>query len=147
MMKSLKLFYLTLKELFSKHQPSTLVVVKANENLSRFIFSERHFSRHPPRVKAEAFMPRKGEVSVFRKDGLNESQIWNIGREIESIGTRTLHGRGDIITQSAMKIGLQVTPSESPARHANIVGWPDDKAKQKLLALELAGEASLMIKP
>jgi hypothetical protein len=144
MMKFLRSFYLTLKELLARHQASSVVNVREDEPLSRFIFSQRHLSKNPPRVKAEAFMPRKGEVSVFRREGMSESQVWNIGSELENERKRTLHGRGDIIARSAMIIGLQVTPADPPTRHANIVNWPHDKAKQKLLALQLAEHAALL---
>jgi hypothetical protein len=144
MMKFLRSFYLTLKELLARHQTSSVVDVREDEPLSRFIFSRRHLSKNPPRVKAEAFMPRKGEVSVFRREGISESQVWNIGSELENKRTRTLHGRGDIIARSAMIIGLQVLPAEPPIKHANIVNWPSDRAKQKLLALQLAADAVLL---
>src|SRR6266568_4917002 len=84
MMKFLKSFFLTLKERFSKVQsPHTLkAAIGDHEKLARYIFSTRHFSRQPPRVKAEAYMPNRGEVSVFRIDGLDQAAIWEIGSDV-----------------------------------------------------------------
>jgi len=75
MMKFLKSFFLTLKGWFSKvesrHRPT--VAVGENENLARYIFSKSHFSRQSHHVKSEAYMPSRGQVSVFRIDELTES--------------------------------------------------------------------------
>ena len=91
MMRFLKWFFLTLKEWFLKPDTHPGTIIGANENLSRFIFSTRYFSRQALRVKAEAYMPKEGEVSVFRVDRLTAVQIWKIGDEIadERIGRFT----------------------------------------------------------
>jgi hypothetical protein len=34
-----------------------------------------------------------------------------------------------------------VIPQEPPPRHANIIGWPEEKSEQKQIAMELAAEA------
>lgn len=146
MMKFLRSFFLTLKGWLFKGETRLGAVVNGNENLSHFIFSKREFSRQPRRVKAEAYMPRKGEVSVFRIDGLGDSLIWRIGAELAHKRKRTLYGRGDTRTRSVRQAGLDVLPAEPPPRHANIVGWPEnDKPRQKLLALQLASAATLIL--
>jgi hypothetical protein len=132
--------------LFSRGGTQLDFFVGTNETLSRFIFSTRHFSRQPPRVKAEAFMPNQGEVSVFRVDGLTGPQIWEIGTDIAEKRHRNLYARGDTRAREVRQTGLDVSPMEPPARHANIVGWPeDDKPRQKLIALQLAAAATLVL--
>ncbi len=92
-------------------------------------------------------MPSQGEVSVFRVDGLTGPQIWEIGTEIAENRHRTLYARGDTRAREVRLAGLDVSPMEPPARHANIVGWPEnDKPRQKLIALQLAAAATLVLK-
>jgi hypothetical protein len=148
MMRFLKSFFLTLRERFSKSKtPSTADIVGANEILSRYIFSTRYFSRSPLRVKAEAYMPSRGEVSVFRINGLSEIAIWEIGSDIARKRDRTLHARGDTKASDVMKLALEILPNEPPPRHAALVGWPEnDKARQKLIALQVAAVATLVLK-
>jgi hypothetical protein len=50
-------------------------------------------------------------------------------------------GRADIGASFVITRGLNVVPSEPPIRHANIIGWPEQKSEQRLVALELAAEA------
>lgn len=149
MMKSLKSFFLTLRERFSKvRSPHNLkATVEENEKLARYIFSTRHFVRQPPRVKAEAYMPTRGEVSVFRIDGLDQAAIWEIGSDIARKRVRTLYARGDTRAKDARRGGLDILSDEPPPRHANLVGWPDnDKPRQKLIALQIASVATLVVK-
>lgn len=92
-------------------------------------------------------MPHRGEVSVFRVDGLTTVRIWEIGSEIAGSRDRPLYARGDTATHKVRRIGLEVMPAEPPLHHANIVGWPDnDKPRQKLIALQLAAVATLVPK-
>jgi hypothetical protein len=149
MMKFLKSFFLTLKEWFSKrqipHHPA--VAVTDNEQLARYIFSKSHFSRQSNRVKAEAYMPNRGQVSVFRIDGLTESAIWEIGDDIATKRDRTLYARGDTKAHQVRKAGLDISPNEPPPRHANLLGWPEnDKGGHKLIALQLAAVATFVLR-
>ena len=154
MIKFLKSFFLTLRERFSKvqspHDPKT--AIGDDEKLARYIFSARHFSREKLRVKAEAFMPSRGEVSVFRIDGLDEEAIWEIGNDVALKREQTLYARGDTKANDIRniqdeEIRLDIVRDEPPPRHANIVGWPEnDKPRQKVLALQIAATASLVLK-
>lgn len=94
-----------------------------------------------------AFMPYKGAVSVFRLKGLSEQEIWKIGHEIADPLGKTLYGRGDVEAQAVASAELTIDPDNVPERHANIVGWPDEKQKQKLRAMELAKVAALQLHP
>jgi hypothetical protein len=94
-------------------------------------------------VKYPAFLPNKnGETSVFRISGISHKEVWDIGdREVAKIRGKPILGRADISASNVMAKDLKVLPSEPPVRHANITGWPEEKSKQKLIALELAAEA------
>jgi hypothetical protein len=35
----------------------------------------------------------------------------------------------------------KIIPSEPPVRNANIIGWPDERSKQRVIAIELAAES------
>jgi hypothetical protein len=88
-------------------------------------------------------MPYNGETSVFRISELLNAEIWDIGiREVvkEEQG-KSLIGRADILTSIVTGNGLEVIPQEPPPRHANIIGWPEEKSEQKQIAMELAAEA------
>lgn len=123
------------------------------ESLSRFIFSKRHYGIEENRVKFGAFVPLRNpqtsvlEVSVFRISGLSDEQIWSMGEsEVAQRSGRTLNARGDLTVASVEAKQLQVVSDDIPLRHANIVGWPEEKSEQKLKAIELAASALLRVK-
>ena len=55
---------------------------------------------------------------------------------------RRIHGRGDLTADDVVAAGpLAVDFDDTPPRHANVVGWPQDRAGQKVLAQALAAAA------
>ena len=89
---------------------------------------------------------RDRELSVFRVQGISEEQIWTIGQNyVSEPQGRTLYGRGDVSASVVVESKLTIIPDDNPPRHANIVGWPEDKSAQKLIALELAGKSTLRV--
>ena len=112
------------------------------EILSRFVLQERYI-RANNTVRHSAFTPnRNGKTSVFRISDITENEIWVIGeREVASKQNKPILGRADIITSIVISKGLKVIPGEPPERHANIIDWPEEKSKQKQIALELAAES------
>lgn len=98
-------------------------------------------------VTFHAFMPHKRALSVFRIWGLSEQEVWEIGRDIADPQGKTLYGRGEVTAQTVTSAGLSIDPDNVPEDHANIVGWPDDKPKQKLRAMQLAKVAALTLYP
>jgi len=118
--------------------------VTPSEVLSRFIMQTNWYRLSDNRVRYAAFMPnpKDGETSVYRICGILEREVWEIGdREVGLKRYKPVLGRADIGASFVMMKGLSVVPSEPPARHANIVGWPEEKSEQRLVALELAAEA------
>lgn len=118
--------------------------VDPSETLSRFILQKDWYRPSDNSVKHAAFMPnpKNGETSVFRISGISHKEVWDIGdREVAKIRNKPILGRADIGASNVMAKDLKVLPIEPPVRHANITGWPEEKSKQILIALELAAEA------
>lgn len=118
--------------------------VAISEILSRFVLKKDWYRPSDNSLKYATFLPnpKNGETSVFRISGIFDKEIWDIGdREVAKDPNRPILGRADISASIVVAKGLEILPSEPPERHANIVGWPGEKSKQKLIALELAAEA------
>ena len=114
------------------------------EVLSRFIMQTNWYRLSDNRVRYAAFMPnpKNGETSVYRISGISGREVWEIGdREIGLKRDKPILGRADIGVSFVITKGLNVVPSEPPIRHANIIGWPEQKSEQRLVAIELAAEA------
>ncbi|MCU7904395.1 MAG: hypothetical protein KZQ76_00835 [Candidatus Thiodiazotropha sp. (ex Epidulcina cf. delphinae)] len=122
----------------------------SSEQIARYILSKRYFSVSNHTVKYGAYLPApNGEASVYRISNLSEKEIWDIGQEyVAGPSKRTLRARGDtaaaVITASGLEIVLETAPHPL---HANIVNWPSEKDKQKMLAVEIANEAKLVMQP
>mgnify|MGYP001569640033 CR=1 FL=1 len=121
--------------------------ISSAESLSRYIFSEKYYSKSDNRVRFNAFMPRENEVkiSVFRIDGLGSQEIWDIGKEVAKNRNPSLKGRADLLVEHVSQAKLSVESDEPPQRHANIVFPSKDKSEQKLIAIKLAGSANLRL--
>jgi hypothetical protein len=120
-----------------------------SEVLSRFLFSKSRYSVEKARVKPSAFMPesRSLETSVFRTLGLKTAQIWALAeRYVVAENGPGLHGCGQVLASAVYHLGLTVQADNTPPRHAAIVGWPAEKDKQQILALELAEKANLLLR-
>jgi hypothetical protein len=88
-----------------------------------------------------------GETSVFRISNLSDNEIWEIGTsEVAQKRGLPLLGRADISAFHVFDKNLKVIPDNKPPRHANIVGWPEEKSEQKLIAMELAENAQLHLR-
>lgn len=124
-------------------------VPEREETLTRFIFSDRHFSAQQRRVKPGAFLPSKHrlETSVFRAIGLDLEEIRAIGERVGQPSNRTLKAWGDVLASIVFDVGLNVRPDNVPERHAAIIGWPAQKDEQLSLAQRLAADAALYLAP
>ncbi len=124
-------------------------IVNPNESLARFINHKKgYFSTDNNSVKALTFMPLDLRLSVFRIDGLKLEEVWTIGqREVINVlpEPKTLYGMADIKASKVREFDLEIEPSNTPPRHADICGWPE-KAKHKSVAQQLAAEAKLILK-
>lgn len=111
------------------------VPVGDEEIIARFILVDKHIRRDGtlPEVKAVAFLPYKHvELSVTRHCGLDQAELWSLGQEVAHARQLPLVGRGDLNAAVPRQQGLDVIPSEGPGKgarnHANITGWPSEKA-------------------
>ena len=125
-------------------------VVSPEESLGRYLPEDTYFSRSRGAVKPKAFMPTRDLIlSVFRIDGLKLKEIWEIGQRevIDAMHqSKVLYGVANIKVYKAQEKDLIVDPDNKPLRHANILGWPEEKGRQHSIAQELAAEARLVPK-
>jgi len=134
-----------------KFLDSVLEDIDPQEDLTRYLLSRNQFSPSNKRVKSSAFLPPQNlKLSVFRIKDLSDENIWKIGTD--KVANRinppkSLHARADFMADVAISKGLHIIPDKWPTRHANIVGWPEEKPKRKEIALELAANAHLEINP
>lgn len=87
--------------------------------------------------------PLNKRLSVFRIFDLPENEVWRLG---DVLRTEPPLGRADIKVQAFTETGLTVEADNTPPRHANIVGWPNESSEIKLKALILAEKALLRLK-
>jgi len=123
-------------------------VVSAEEPIARFITGKDYYRPSNGTVKHNAFMPNgRGETSVYRTRDLIDDEIFGIGCVFfaEKIG-KSLMGRADIAASEVFEKGLAIVSEPTPhPRHANIVDWPPDKSKIRMIAVELAAKATLKL--
>jgi len=153
MAESVSAFLFLLRAAF--HEPARIIHawmrVRDEEHLARFVMSSSHVRKKSGTVKPNAFMPHKGQVSVTRHFGLNESRLWKKGQRIARgrVPSATLYGRADILAKNVRRQKLSVNPAPvwRNVNHANLDQWPDDKATQKMIAQELAKLSIYVAKP
>ncbi|MBD3287590.1 hypothetical protein GF337_02200 [candidate division KSB1 bacterium] len=124
--------------------------IENDEPLGRFILNKRYIRSSNNTVKLAAFMPARDlDLSVYRTKGLNEESIWKLA--IDNIISKmsepkTLHGRAEITPSIVYSNNLEIDPNNIPQRHANITKWPAENHEQKMIAMNLAQEASLKLR-
>jgi len=116
--------------------------------VSRFIFDRNQIRKNEPGVKYRAFLPgADGTLSVYRVLNLNDEEIWEIAvRHVEPGRGKKALARGDCLIKVFQQHNLQIEPDEDPPRHANIVGFPEEKDLQKSITMEIAAQAKLALR-
>ncbi len=120
--------------------------IQSSESVARFIMQKTYFRPSTQTVRHNAFMPnREGQTSVYRIIGLDDPEIFEIGRRfVADKMNKPLLGHADIEVLKILEKDLRVISDPDPhPRHANIVDWPEDPEKNRLIAIELADEAEL----
>jgi hypothetical protein len=125
------------------------------EQLARFLSEGHHFSKSTLTVKYQAFSPPKNlRFSVFRISSdpppglIPEEDIWSIARDLVERTRGPVLGRADLSASNIAPEGLRLEPAPMPhPRHANIVGWPEEREKQKAIKKALAAKATLVLRP
>lgn len=124
--------------------------IGADEDLARFLFSDRHYNT--TMVKPAAFLPnpKERESSVSRHGKTPLAALWALGQL--AAGARRLHGAAMFKPTAAQDAGLVVEASEPPDRHAAIRGWPWNdadpelqRAQQKEKAVVLASQSERLL--
>ena len=121
--------------------------VDDREKLARFVVVESYIRRSKNTPRPQVFLPYKHvELSVIRHLDLSEAELWEIGQTdvADKLG-KPLHGRADILASDVRAERLDVKPSEPPRNHANIIGWPPERAAQMSYAQVLASKAGQFI--
>lgn len=124
-------------------------VISPYESLARYLLEKSKFSMLKNSVLPSGFMPTANlDLSVYRIDNLEIEEIWEIGRK-DVIAAMTmpkeLYGIAKIKASKVLENGLEIKPQEPPPRHANMIGWPKEKERQKMIAIELAAESELKL--
>lgn len=125
--------------------------VSPSESLARYLTHKNHYSLLYNSVRPAAFQPPSNlRLSVFRIDGLTFEEVWGIG-QVDVINAmpqpkKNLHGFADIKASAVCEKNLDVDPDDNPPRHADIVGWPQEKSECNLIAQELAASAILRLR-
>ncbi|MEL7142289.1 MAG: hypothetical protein AAGL08_08720 [Cyanobacteria bacterium J06573_11] len=128
--------------------PSHIPPVDDDELLARYVTQSGQFRKGDQSVKADLFMPHPHrELSVTRHRDATESEIWAVGKAV-ALSRKRLYGRADIQAMHCQVDDLRITAKpllpQNP-NHADIEGWPIEKADKKVLALRLADTASKLI--
>jgi hypothetical protein len=120
-------------------------IIEDSEKLSRFILFSRWYRKESKNVNPEAFMPYKLELSVTRTKDLSDHGLMEIEKIIAKNRSATLYGNAIIKAVEVSTINLDAIPApvEENPNHANVIGWPNEKSSQKMLAIEFASKAEL----
>jgi hypothetical protein len=116
------------------------------EVAARAIVSSTWVAKTTGRVKYPAFLPNQDhETSITRALKLSPDQLWASAQA--AAGNRNLHGIGNAHVGRIRIEHLDVTSSEPPDFHADIVRWPIDpdpdlqRAKRNAVAGNIAEDA------
>lgn len=130
--------------------PDDVPPVGSDEILARFVLRDGWIRKSDNSVRSDAFMPPpNGRFSVTRHLLATEPELWSVGRSVAEARQLVLHGRADLSTASYARHDLVVAAAQVPGNpnHADVCGWPQDKAAVKAIALALAEAARFVPLP
>ncbi|MGB5973341.1 MAG: hypothetical protein WBG38_08480 [Nodosilinea sp.] len=130
--------------------PENVPPVEEAEWLARYVMQSSHFRRTDFTIKPNLFIPHPyQELSVTRHRDATETEIWAAGAGVAKQQQRPLYGRSDIQAKACTIDVLRVLAKPFPnnPNHADVDGWPAEKAEQKAIALKLAASASSLQPP
>lgn len=117
--------------------------VDSNEMLVRFAWQSNQFTGAI--AKRVLFMPRDGEVSVFRCDDGAAAPLVECRTTFERQSPHAPRAAAFLRAVEPQRLGLHIVADEPPPRHAAIRGWRSDgdeaRAYNGELARRLAAEA------
>ena len=113
--------------------------VSDDEHVARVLRSSNEYSNTGRCAKPNALLPdEKGEKSVFRVSELGEPEIRAV---VCAHVPGRMHGVATFKVSAVRREGLEVTSSEPPPRHADIVRWPmgdSDPVRRRALHKSIA---------
>jgi hypothetical protein len=120
--------------------------VGGREPIARYLFKSEYWPSTKG-VKPVALLPREdGETSVYRIGGLKDRAILTLGqREVGDKRKRQVMGWAKFTANAVLKAGLKLDVNDTPARHVNIVGWPEEQQDKLEKAQDLARECVLVL--
>ena len=126
--------------------------VAPTEVITRFLRHKREYRTVPcVEAKERAFLPHRHAegaayaTSTFMTGRLSLRDVWRLGDH--KLGSGVLQGKADVSAKQVVDIGLELNADSRFRRHVDIVGWSDQKAKQKLQAQKLARASNASLRP
>jgi len=118
--------------------------IDPDERISRFVFREEYIKAG---VKFAAFMPARDLVtSVYRTRHCSDRRIWMLGKFFVAgmmSEPKRLVGRVDIPAKQVSSAGLKAVPDPlTHCRHTEIMGWPGERAAQRIKAMALIADGA-----
>jgi hypothetical protein len=139
--------------------PQPSAQVNPEEQISRYLLRPKLFNIQDKIVYAQAFNPPKvtherpvRQISVYRTEGCQEQEIWEIGDEYVTKLHRQqfpVLARADLTSKHILNSRLQIVPHPYPhPRHADIEGWPNNNDEEnEVILVYLASVATLIPRP
>ena len=96
-------------------------------------------------VKPKLVEPnRRLELSVFRIGGLGYKEVQGLGINVvrRRPDAKRLYGWAEFDDVTVQSVSLTIHDDDNPPGHGNIIGWPADRAKRKLVQRQLADKAT-----
>ena len=123
-----------------------LQTVSSAEPITRYINERSKIKSSTAQARYNAFMPPSNRrLSVYRTEGIDQHEIWQIADEFVATEKKPVIARADLLASEFASHDLQIAPHPEPhERHANVIGWPEDEGRQRIIALELASTAVLV---
>jgi hypothetical protein len=77
---------------------------------------------------------------------MGEVEIWDLADSVVS-SKKSIQARADLTANDVRVAGLEVETAPDPhPKHADIVGWPEEKPEQMSVAKEMATQAALVLR-
>jgi len=120
--------------------------VAEHERISRYINEKKKLRSSAGKAGYNAFMPPRGlRLSIYRTQGLDEGQVWQLADEYVGSPEKPVIARADLHAEIYLSHNLSFDADGQPhSRHANVIGWSDDHSLQKIIALQLAEASNLV---
>jgi hypothetical protein len=119
--------------------------VSREEEITRYLLEKKEI-RSNGKLHWRALLPNKdGETSVYRISGCSENDIWVTGlHDVAAARGKVLVGRGDLKAVSVYDKALNLRADENPtSKHADIIGWPEEKDRLQAIAIDLAADVDV----